>query len=116
MSPARHVAISEALNAFAGVLAPAIVEKLCKGQLIYAGGDDLLVRRQADKGLKQRAGAAAKTLVDMAVGVQARTGQPVAEVLEAFLSTAEFLARPVSAARAADRRESERWSVQIAAE
>jgi CRISPR-associated protein Cmr2 len=41
-SPARHMAISSALNGFALDLARHIVEDLCKGKLIYAGGDDVL--------------------------------------------------------------------------
>ncbi len=41
-SPARHQAISAALNSFALGLARYIVEHLFMGKLIYAGGDDLL--------------------------------------------------------------------------
>ena len=41
-SPARHQAISSALNAFALGLARYVVEHLFMGKLIYAGGDDLL--------------------------------------------------------------------------
>jgi len=41
-SPARHAAISEALNGFALHLAPHIVENLCMGKLLYAGGDDVM--------------------------------------------------------------------------
>lgn len=41
-SPARHLAISQALNDFSTRLAPHIVEDLCKGKLLYAGGDDVL--------------------------------------------------------------------------
>ena len=41
-SPARHMAISEALNAFAVHLVPTVTERLFKGRLIYAGGDDVL--------------------------------------------------------------------------
>lgn len=41
-SPARHQAISSALNGFALGLARYVVEHLFMGKLIYAGGDDLL--------------------------------------------------------------------------
>jgi CRISPR-associated protein Cmr2 len=41
-SPARHQAISTALNGFALHLARVVVEDLFLGKLIYAGGDDLL--------------------------------------------------------------------------
>lgn len=41
-SPARHVAISRALNDFSTYLARHVVEDCCKGKLIYAGGDDVL--------------------------------------------------------------------------
>jgi len=41
-SPSRHAAISDALNGFALGLAQPIVEEVCTGQLIYAGGDDLM--------------------------------------------------------------------------
>jgi CRISPR-associated protein Cmr2 len=41
-SPARHMAISAALNGFAVELARPIVEDLYKGKLLYAGGDDVL--------------------------------------------------------------------------
>jgi CRISPR-associated protein Cmr2 len=47
-SPARHMTISEALSAFALRLVPMIVEKCCKGQLIYAGGDDVLAMVAVD--------------------------------------------------------------------
>lgn len=47
-SPGRHVAISEALNAFALHLARPIVEDRFKGQLIYAGGDDVLAMVAVD--------------------------------------------------------------------
>lgn len=47
-SPARHVAICEALNAFALSLARPIVEDRFKGQLIYAGGDDVLAMIAVD--------------------------------------------------------------------
>jgi len=42
VSPARHMAISGALNGFALHLAQEIVENRCKGKLIYAGGDDVM--------------------------------------------------------------------------
>jgi CRISPR-associated protein Cmr2 len=41
-SPARHAAISRALNDFAIHLARHIVEDCVKGKLLYAGGDDVL--------------------------------------------------------------------------
>lgn len=41
-SPARHAAISRALNDFSTHLARHIVEDCCKGKLLYAGGDDVL--------------------------------------------------------------------------
>ncbi len=41
-SPARHQAISTALNGFALHLARVVVEDLFMGKLIYAGGDDLM--------------------------------------------------------------------------
>lgn len=41
-SPARHRAISEALNHFSLRIARFVVEDCFKGKLIYAGGDDLL--------------------------------------------------------------------------
>jgi CRISPR-associated protein Cmr2 len=41
-SPARHAAISKALNDFSIHLARHVVEDCCKGKLIYAGGDDVL--------------------------------------------------------------------------
>jgi len=41
-SPARHMAISGALNAFALALTRYVLEDLYKGKLIYAGGDDVL--------------------------------------------------------------------------
>jgi CRISPR-associated protein Cmr2 len=47
-SPGRHMAISDALNAFALNLARPIVEDLHKGQLIYAGGDDVLAMVAVD--------------------------------------------------------------------
>lgn len=48
VSPARHIAISSALNSFALHLAPYIVETMCKGKLIYAGGDDVLAMVSVD--------------------------------------------------------------------
>ena len=42
VSPARHMAISAALNDFALHMARHVVEDLCKGKLLYAGGDDVL--------------------------------------------------------------------------
>ena len=48
VSPARHMAISTALNGFALQLARHIVEDLCKGKLLYAGGDDLLAMVSVD--------------------------------------------------------------------
>lgn len=41
-NPARHMAISDALNNFALTLAPAVVEGHHHGRILYAGGDDLL--------------------------------------------------------------------------
>lgn len=41
-SPARHAAISRALNDFSIHLARHIVEECVKGKLLYAGGDDVL--------------------------------------------------------------------------
>jgi len=40
-SPSRHMAISDALNNFAVLLAPAVVERHY-GRVLYAGGDDLM--------------------------------------------------------------------------
>lgn len=48
VSPARHMAISAALNDFALHLARHVVEDLCKGKLIYAGGDDVLAMVSVD--------------------------------------------------------------------
>jgi len=42
VSPARHSAISQALNDFSTRLARHVVEDCCKGKLLYAGGDDVL--------------------------------------------------------------------------
>ena len=41
-NPARHMAISDALNNFALILAPAVVENRYHGRILYAGGDDLM--------------------------------------------------------------------------
>jgi CRISPR-associated protein Cmr2 len=41
-SPARHAAISRALNDFSIHLARHVIEDCCKGKLLYAGGDDVL--------------------------------------------------------------------------
>lgn len=48
VSPGRHAAISQALNDFSARLAPYIVEELCKGKLLYAGGDDVLAMVAVD--------------------------------------------------------------------
>lgn len=48
VSPARHMAVSGALNAFALTLARPVVEDLCKGKLLYAGGDDVLALVSVD--------------------------------------------------------------------
>ncbi len=48
VSPARHMAVSAALNSFALRLARHIVEDLGKGKLIYAGGDDVLAMISVD--------------------------------------------------------------------
>ena len=48
VSPARHMAISAALNDFALLMARHVVEDLCKGKLIYAGGDDVLAMVSVD--------------------------------------------------------------------
>ena len=42
VSPARHMAISSALNGFALDLVRHIVEDLCLGKLLYSGGDDVM--------------------------------------------------------------------------
>jgi len=47
-SPARHGAISSALNSFSLDLCGVVVEELFKGKLIYAGGDDLLAMVSID--------------------------------------------------------------------
>lgn len=41
-SPARHAAISSALNGFSGTVARWVVEELFRGKLLYAGGDDVM--------------------------------------------------------------------------
>lgn len=41
-SPARHMAISSALNGFALDLVRHVVEDLCLGKLLYSGGDDVM--------------------------------------------------------------------------
>jgi len=41
-SPARHMAISAALNGFALDLVRHVVEDLCLGKVLYAGGDDVM--------------------------------------------------------------------------
>lgn len=48
ISPARHMAISSALNAFSLHLARHVVEDVCKGKLIYSGGDDVLAMVSVD--------------------------------------------------------------------
>jgi len=48
VSPARHMAISSALNGFALHLARHVVEEIGKGKLIYAGGDDVLAMVSVD--------------------------------------------------------------------
>lgn len=48
VSPARHMAISVALNDFALHMARHVVEDLCKGKLLYAGGDDVLAMVSVD--------------------------------------------------------------------
>lgn len=42
VSPARHMAISTALNGFALDLVRYVVEDACLGKLLYAGGDDVM--------------------------------------------------------------------------
>lgn len=42
ISPARHLAISEALGAFANLIGRHVVEETHNGRLLYAGGDDLM--------------------------------------------------------------------------
>lgn len=41
-SPARHMAISAALNGFSLDLVRLVVEDLCLGKLLYSGGDDVM--------------------------------------------------------------------------
>ena len=48
VSPARHMAISGALNSFALTIARHIVEDLGKGKLLYAGGDDVMAMVSVD--------------------------------------------------------------------
>lgn len=48
VSPARHMAISSALNGFALQVARYVVEDVGKGKLIYAGGDDVLAMLPVD--------------------------------------------------------------------
>ncbi|RJX26924.1 MAG: type III-B CRISPR-associated protein Cas10/Cmr2 [Desulfurivibrio sp.] len=47
-SPARHMAISGALNGFSLELARHVVEDLYKGKLLYSGGDDVLAMVSVD--------------------------------------------------------------------
>lgn len=47
-SPARHMAISDALNGFSLDLARYVVETLYKGKLLYAGGDDVMAMVAVD--------------------------------------------------------------------
>jgi CRISPR-associated protein Cmr2 len=47
-SPARHMAISDALNGFSLDLARFVVETLYKGKLLYAGGDDVMAMVAVD--------------------------------------------------------------------
>ena len=47
-SPARHMAISGALNSFSLELARHVIEDLYKGKLLYSGGDDLLAMVSVD--------------------------------------------------------------------
>lgn len=48
-SPARHAAISKALNSFALQMARMAVEELYSGKLLYAGGDDVLAMAPIDE-------------------------------------------------------------------
>jgi CRISPR-associated protein Cmr2 len=41
-SPARHMFVSTALNHFSQEVARHVVEEVCKGRLVYSGGDDVL--------------------------------------------------------------------------
>jgi len=47
-SPARHAAISSALNAFSLHVAPWVIEDLFAGKVLYAGGDDVLAMLPVD--------------------------------------------------------------------
>lgn len=47
-SPARHMAISNALNTFSLHLARYVCEDLFKGKLIYSGGDDVMAMMSID--------------------------------------------------------------------
>ena len=47
-SPARHLTISAALNHFSLHLARYVVEELCSGKLLYAGGDDVMAMVSID--------------------------------------------------------------------
>ncbi len=47
-SPARHMAISEALNSFSLHLVRYVVEELYKGKVLYAGGDDVMAMVAVD--------------------------------------------------------------------
>jgi len=47
-SPARHAAISQALNSFSSRIVPHVVERLFKGKLLYSGGDDVLAMMTID--------------------------------------------------------------------
>ncbi len=51
-SPARHVSISSALNGFALDLVRAVVEEMCNGKVIYAGGDDVMAMLTVEDALK----------------------------------------------------------------
>jgi CRISPR-associated protein Cmr2 len=51
-SPSLHVSMSAALNGFAMDLVRAVVEELCNGKLIYAGGDDVLAMLTVEDALK----------------------------------------------------------------
>ncbi len=51
-SPARHVSISSALNGFALDLVRIVVEELCNGKVIYAGGDDVMAMLTVEDALK----------------------------------------------------------------
>jgi len=47
-SPARHAAISAALNDFSTHVVRHVVETICKGKVLYAGGDDVLALLSVD--------------------------------------------------------------------